>query len=63
MKLLVTLDYLDGTSKVRGPFWPDDIDTRGLLFKLAERDLASITFVNADPIGAIKKGLHEPAKS
>lgn len=53
--LRITIDYMDGRTKVVGPFWPDEIDTRGMLFRLAERDIASITFVRADPLTYITK--------
>lgn len=30
--------------------YPDEIDLGGLLFRLNERDLATITFTNAEPL-------------
>jgi hypothetical protein len=29
----ITLDYVDGRSKIRGPLYPDEIDLTGLLFR------------------------------
>lgn len=49
-KLLVTIDYFDGKSRVIGPLYPDEIDTRGMLLKLSESEIATITFVRADPL-------------
>ena len=50
MKLWITIDNIDGTSAVRGPFYPDEIDLMGLLFRLARKDLATVTFTNAQPL-------------
>jgi hypothetical protein len=47
--LWITLDYMDGRSAVKGPLYPDQIDLTGLLFRLNERDLATVTFANSDP--------------
>ena len=55
--LLVTIDYMDGSTRVVGPVWPDEIDLRGMLFKLSEREIASITFVRADPLTYVKKNI------
>ena len=49
-KLLVTVDYIDGRSKVLGPMYPDEIDTHGMLVRLSERGIAGITFTNAEPL-------------
>jgi hypothetical protein len=49
-KLLVTIDYIDGRSVVKGPLYPDEINTNGMLFRLSERGIASITFANAEPL-------------
>ncbi len=51
----ITLDSMDGTSRVRGPLYPDKIDLTGLLFRLNERDLATVTFTRANPITAMQK--------
>jgi hypothetical protein len=51
----VTIDYMDGSTRVVGPLYPDEIDLRGMLFKLNEREIASITFVRADPITYLRK--------
>ena len=48
--LWVTLDYLDGRSLIKGPVYPDEIDLRGMLFRLSERGVATVTFSNADPL-------------
>ncbi len=55
----ITLDYMDGRSKIKGPVYPDEIDLTGLLFRLNERDLATVTFTRANPITAIQKASHE----
>lgn len=46
----ITLDYIDGRSVLKGPLYPDEIDLSGLLFRLNERDLATVTFTNAAPL-------------
>jgi hypothetical protein len=46
----VTLDYMDGRSVVRGPLYPDELDLTGLLFRLNEHGIATVTFVNAKPL-------------
>lgn len=48
--LWITIDNLDGTSTVRGPVYPDEIDLTGLLFRLSRGDLATVTFTNAKPL-------------
>ncbi len=53
--VLVTIDYMDGKTRVVGPLHPDEIDLHGLLFRLAERDIATITFVRADPLTYLSK--------
>jgi hypothetical protein len=54
-KLNITVDYMDGATRVLGPFYPDEIDTRGMLFNLNEADIASITFSRADPLTYLNK--------
>lgn len=49
-KVLVTVDYMDGRSTVRGPLYPDEVNLTGLLFRLSERGIATITFTNAEPL-------------
>ena len=49
-RVLVTIDYLDGRSVVKGPLHPDQIDTFGLLMKLAAEGIATVTFANAEPL-------------
>ena len=46
----ITLDYLDGRSLIRGPLYPDQVDLTGLLFRLNEKGIATVTFSNADPL-------------
>ena len=48
--LWITIDNLDGTSAVRGPVYPDEIDLTGLLFRLNRGDIATVTFTNAKPL-------------
>ena len=48
--LWITLDYLDGRSLIKGPVYPDEVDLTGLLFRLNERGIATVTFSNADPL-------------
>ena len=43
-RILVTIDYMDGRSTVRGPLHPDEINTTGMLMRLSERGIATITF-------------------
>lgn len=56
MKVWVTIDDLDGTTRVRGPYWPDEIDTFGLLMRLAQSELASVTFTRHNPLDSLIKG-------
>lgn len=50
MRLWITLDRLDGTTTVKGPIHPDEIDLTGLLFYLSRADVAGVTFTLADPL-------------
>ena len=53
----VTLDYMDGRSLIKGPLYADEIDLTGLLFRLNESELATVTFTNAKPLDSLlKKG-------
>lgn len=54
-KVLITIDRMDGTTTVKGPFHPGDIDLMGLLFKLNERGIAGVTFTNAEPLTQLLK--------
>lgn len=58
----VTLDSIDGTTKVRGPLYPDQIDLTGMLMRLNERDLATITFTRANPLAALQRASKEGNK-
>lgn len=49
-RVLVTIDYMDGRTAVRGPLHPDEINLSGLLFRLSEKGIAGITFTNAEPL-------------
>ena len=51
----ITLDSIDGTTKMRGPVYPDEIDLTGMLLRLNEKDLATITFTRANPPEALQK--------
>jgi hypothetical protein len=51
----ITLDGIDGSSRVKGPVYPDEIDLTGLLFRLSEHDLATVTFTRANPIKALQE--------
>ena len=51
----ITLDGIDGSSRIKGPLYPDEIDTTGLLMRLNERDLATVTFTRANPIKALQE--------
>ncbi len=53
--LWVTIDYIDGRTTVKGPLYPDQIDTHGMLFRLSERGIAGITFTNAEPLTFLRK--------
>jgi hypothetical protein len=49
MKVYITLDKVDGSkSRLKGPVYLDEIDLRGLLFRLNEADVAGVSFVRAD---------------
>ncbi len=50
--LWITIDNIDGTSVMRGPVYPDEIDLTGLLFRLSRGDLATVTFTNASPLSS-----------
>lgn len=54
-KLLVTIDYMDGRTKVVGPLYPDEIDTSRMLFRLSEQGIAGVTFTNAEPLTHLLK--------
>ena len=49
-KLIITIDYMDGRTKVVGPLYPDEVPLQGLLFRLSERGIAGVTFTNAEPL-------------
>ena len=49
-KLLVTIDYMDGRTKVVGPLHPDEINVHGMLLRFSERGIAGVTFTNAEPL-------------
>jgi len=51
----ITLDSIDGSSRVKGPLYADEIDLTGLLFRLNERDLATVTFTRANPLKALQE--------
>jgi hypothetical protein len=51
----ITLDSIDGSSRVKGPLHADEIDLTGLLFRLNERDLATVTFTRANPLKALQE--------
>lgn len=51
----VTLDYMDGRSAIKGPLYPDEIDLTGLLFRLNEAELATVTFTRARPLDPLLK--------
>ncbi len=52
----ITLDDIHGNTRIRGPVYPDEIDLTGLLFRLNERDLATITFTRAKPCRKFPSG-------
>jgi hypothetical protein len=56
----ITLDGIDGSSRVKGPVYPDEIDTSGLLMRLNECDLATITFTRANPLKALQGATTRP---
>lgn len=60
MKLWVTIDQLDGSTRVRGPYHPDEIDTFGLLMRLADSRIAGVTFTNAEPLRHLLKEEEKP---
>ncbi len=62
-KLLVTVDYMDGRSVMRGPMYADEIPLQGMLFRLAERGIATITFTNAEPLTELMRVADEAAKA
>jgi hypothetical protein len=51
----VTIDYLDGRSVVKGPLYPDELDLTGMLFRLNERGIATVTFANAKPLNELMR--------
>lgn len=61
MKLWITIDQLDGSTLVRGPFHPDQIDTFGLLMRLSDSKIAGITFTNAEPLKTLLRDIKEDA--
>lgn len=52
-KYWITLDYLDGTTKVRGPLYVDEIQTFGMLLSLNEANVVSMTISRSDPLNRI----------
>ena len=52
----ITLDDIHGNTRIRGPVYPDEINLTGLLFRLNERDLATITFTRAKPCRKFPSG-------
>jgi hypothetical protein len=56
----ITLDFIDGRSLIKGPVYSDEIDLTGLLFRLNERDLATVTFTNANPLNHLKPPKEKP---
>jgi hypothetical protein len=61
-KILVTVDYMDGRSTVRGPLYADEINTHGMLFRLSERGIATITFTNAEPLSELIRQSEEKSR-
>ena len=61
--IYVTLDYMDGRSAIKGPLYPDEVDLTGLLFRLNEKDIATITFTNAKPLTALLATSSRPENS
>jgi len=55
--LWITIDDIDGKSVVKGPLYPDEIDTMGMLMRLSRGDIATITFTNASPLAQMKAKL------
>lgn len=60
MRVWVTLDKLDGSSEMKGPFSPDEIDTFGMLMYLQRADVAGVTFTRANPLDHVHR-LSKPA--
>ncbi len=55
-KVYITLDKIDGSRDVvKGPIYPDEIDTFGLLMYLNQADVAGVSFVRADLLNRIGK--------
>jgi hypothetical protein len=56
MKVYITLDKVDGSkSRLKGPVYLDEIDLRGLLFRLNEADVAGVSFVRADLLNRLEQ--------
>ena len=51
----ITVDSMDGTSTVRGPLYPDEIDLTGLLFRLNTGEFATVTFTRANPLQKMQR--------
>jgi hypothetical protein len=51
----ITIDKMDGSTRVVGPKYPDEVDLFGLLFKLNEGDFASVTFTRANPLNKMER--------
>ena len=49
-RLLITIDELDGSSRVVGPIHADEIDLSGLLMRLSQHNIAGVTFTNAESL-------------
>ncbi len=59
MAVWITVDEMDGTSKVRGPFEPDEVNLMGLLLRLNTRQFASVTFTRANPLNRLEENNHD----
>ncbi len=55
MALWITIDRLDGTTTVKGPVEPDEIDTFGMLMTLNRGNIAGITFTRANPLQKLQQ--------
>ncbi len=62
MALWITIDRLDGTTTVKGPVHPDEIDTYGMLMTLNRGDIAGVTFTRANPLEKLQKATREEKK-
>lgn len=57
MRVWITLDRVDGSQSrtTKEPVWLDEVDLRGMLFRLNEQDVVGVTFTRADVFEKLRR--------